>query len=112
MTFRAPLPFFLLLSWAVVSTAMPAQINKVDSTGASGCAVTHTNGIQPPGKDFGGTMTYPANYHGSRHTFPGSTWERKVVDDPSPSMERFCWRLAQTVRYQISSWGGEPFAGL
>jgi len=78
MSFRASLPLLLLLSLAVVPTAMRAKTNKTDRTGTSACAVTHPKGIQPPVKDFGGTMTYDANYHGPRHTFPGAHGNGKL----------------------------------
>ena len=70
MGFRVPLPF-LLLSLTVASTPTRAQTKKTDTTENFACAVTHPNGIQPPVKDFGGTIAYPANYHGPRHIFPG-----------------------------------------
>jgi hypothetical protein len=69
VTLRTLYPFLLLLSLAVVTSAMLIQTIK---TGTLACAVTHPNGVQPPVKDFGGTMTYAANHHGPR-TFPVHT---------------------------------------
>src|SRR5579859_895505 len=95
MSFRVPLSY-LLLSLTPASTPTWAQTNKTDTTKNFACAVTHPNGIQPPVKDFGGTMTYDADYRGPRHTFPGphahgnrKLWtvlplDGKIVMPPNP----------------------------
>ncbi len=105
MSFRVPLPF-LLLSLTVASTPTRAQTTKTDTTEKFVCAVTHPNGIQPPVKDFGGTMTYDADYRGPRHTFPGphahgngKLWtvlplDGKIVMPPDPDgsiSDKFMW---------------------
>lgn len=102
MTLRTPAPFLLLLSIAVVASAIQAQTIK---TGTFACAVTHPNGLQPPVKDFGGTVTYAADYHGPR-TFPGpyahgngKLWtvlplDGKLVMPPDPDgsiSDKFMW---------------------
>ncbi len=106
MTVSASLPFVLAMSFAVAPSPLMAQAIKTNSTGIFACAVTHPNGIQPPVKDFGGTVTYAANYHGPRHIFPGpyahgngKLWtvlplDGKIVMAPDPGgsiSDKFMW---------------------
>jgi len=48
-----------------------AQTQKRSKNGPLECAVTRPNGVQPPTRNFGGTITYPAEDHGPPPLFPG-----------------------------------------
>src|SRR5580704_8756247 len=106
LSFRVPLLFLLPVILTAASTPAQAQSHPTGKTGTSGCAVTHPNGIQPPVKDFGGTITYAADYRGPRHTFPGpyahgngKLWtvlplDGKLVMPPDPDgsiSDKFMW---------------------